>query len=119
MNKKTLTLLLVVTHLLCILVGYGIARMRPAPEDGQMPTEMSAEPMTTEATEEIQTESIAEQEKGTVETVESTGTTEETRAEEELETAPVYTQPPATNPPSGGEDAGGEWTPHKDETERD
>lgn len=93
MNKKTLTLLLVISHLLCILLGYCIAMMGPAAEEAAPPAEESTIGTETTQATENPTEAVTEA-AATEEAAEETEPVTEPR-----ETTPVYTQPPATQPP--------------------
>ena len=100
MNKKTIAILLIISHLLCILLGYCIAKIQPVKEAELPAEESTTEEVTTEATETPTTEATEEvtEALATEESTEAAEETEETQ--KPTETVPVYTQPPATNPPA-------------------
>ncbi len=102
MNKKKLTTLLVITHLLCILLGYCIAKIQCGPGDISEPTEVTAEasPIDTEKPTEAIDAPMEESVKEVVTTEETVGATEETEANAVPEETVPATQPPATQPPA-------------------
>lgn len=99
MNKKTLTIILILSHMMCILLGYCCVKI------GQPVTEQPETTLTTEA--ETTQETTGETAGTTEESVQETeGKVEETVEETEVEetvpliTAPTATEPPVTEPPA-------------------
>lgn len=99
MNKKTMTILLAITHLLCILLGYCIATIRIATNVEVEPTEAATVVKIDEDTEPTENQTIpTEETKKDAVSKEAEEPAGETKTEVPTETMPVYTQPSVVQP---------------------
>lgn len=118
MNKRTWILILVISHILCLILGYSIAMIQLRSAEQESP-EAIVESNATEAPsepEEIDIPAVA-----TEETESPKKTADTTDATTPVETAPAATQPPVTEPPATtpienvpGEGIGGEYELDRD-----
>ena len=97
MNKRRISTLLLLSHMLCILLGYYIAIVNPRDIEGEMTRETSTDTLITEIRETEENVVIEEQEIEQTEKQQVTETVDETKMEETTEMLPSYMQPPTTD----------------------
>lgn len=129
MKKKTIVILLVITHLLCVLLGYCIGRTQPKTADHTgTTTEATAEELPAEdekpseqTTEEAAFNEVQKEQNAETEIAASTETTPVDTQYPVIQpevTQPVATEPPATQPPIPDSGENEEWEPGDNETDR-
>ena len=98
MKKKVFTGLLVVSHILCVLLGYCIAKLDPASKEMELNKDHPISTVTAEIVETMQEAEIEEPMDEIVETEETTKPTEKIEEDKPVYTQPTNDQPQITTP---------------------